>query len=61
MEPLDKQILQYVARHISEAIDTNMYTNIDEHTIEIEMFDAGNMPEGSTLKVKVIINEEGAK
>jgi septum formation topological specificity factor MinE len=58
MKTLDKDVLQYVARHIPEAIESNNYTNINDHTIEIEMFDAGNMPEGSTLKVKITIGEE---
>lgn len=57
MEKLDKEILQYAARHIQEAIDNNCYVNINPNTIEIEMFDVNNMTEGSTLKVRITVGE----
>jgi len=58
---MDKQVLEYVARHIPEAIEKEKFEYIAKNTISIRMFDAGNMPEGTHLVVEIKIGEEGDK
>lgn len=60
VEQVDKTVIEFVGRHIQEAIEQNQYDYISKNTIMIRMFDAGNMPEGMHLRVEVKIGGEGA-
>lgn len=56
---VDKQVLEYVARHIPEAIEKGEFDWLSKNTILIRMFDGGNMPEGQHLRIEIKVGEEG--
>ena len=58
-EQVDKMVIEFVGRHVQEAIEQGQYDYISKNTIMIRMFDAGNMPEGTHLRVEIKIGEEG--
>lgn len=56
---MDQQVLEYVARHIHDAVKQKQFDYLSKNTIRIRMFDPSNMPEGMHLVVEVKIGEEG--